>query len=219
MRSFTQSVRSSSADLSLNQLLQQPVTELLGVGTEAGAALGSIGVETIFDLGSSSVFAQAASALAAAASEVRLLASDVLDDSAPNVPIAEVPELPIEHLRGISTQQATALGSALDVSTIRELALWPPRQLAHEMVSVASGTHLQDGEEESAEELRPRFGEYPTERVYYDTLVMLGTQQDGSLTPFSQPLSLGDLADSSLGFGAPAVGALATYSQSWFAQG
>ena len=62
MSGFDQYVRASSASLSLVDLLQRPVTELLGVGTDAGTALGQIGVETIFDLGSSAVFAAAAAA-------------------------------------------------------------------------------------------------------------------------------------------------------------
>ena len=48
---FAESVRSPSADLSLRELLEQPVTELLGVGQDAATALQSIGVQTIFDLG------------------------------------------------------------------------------------------------------------------------------------------------------------------------
>jgi hypothetical protein len=47
---FAESVRSSSADLSPRELLEQPVTELLGVGQEAASALQSIDIQTIFDL-------------------------------------------------------------------------------------------------------------------------------------------------------------------------
>jgi hypothetical protein len=219
MPKFDKYVRSSSENLSLGELLQQPVSELLGVGSDAEAALQKIGVKTIFDLGSSSVFASASAVLAAAASSLKALATDVLDASAPSVPLGEAGALPIEHLRGITAAKAAALSAALDVATIREFALWPPRQLAHRLVGIAAGTSVDGVEEETAEELRPRFGEYPTERVYYDTLVMFGTRQDGPLTAFTQPLSLGKLTDPAIGFGTPAVGALATYSQSWFAQG
>jgi hypothetical protein len=215
---FAESVRSSSANLSLRELLDQPVTELLGVGQEAATALQSIDVQTIFDLGSSTTFAQAASALAAASSDLGLVASDVLDATGSAVPVSEVPNLPLNHLQDLSEAVATGLSSALDAPTIRELALWPPRQVAHELVGVASGTDLGDTAEETAEELRPALGEYPTERVYYDTLVMLGTEPPQNQTPLAQPLSLEQLAVAGLAFGAPAVGALATYSQSWFAQ-
>ena len=215
---FAESVRSPSADLSLRELLEQPVTELLGVGQDAATAVQSIGVQTIFDLGSSATFAQASSALAAASSDLGMLASDVLDAAGSAVPVSEVPSLPLNRLQGVSQAVGTALSSALDAQTIRDLALWPPRQVAHELVSVAVGTDFGDTAEETAEELRPALGEYPTERVYYDTLVMLGTEPPQNQTPLAQPLSLEQLAAGGLAFGAPAVGALATYSQSWFAQ-
>lgn len=78
---------------------------------------------------------------------------------------------------------------------------------------------LGDTEERAADELRPAFGEYPTERVYYDTLFMLGTDAAQAQQPLSAPLSLAKLAGAGLAFGAPAIGAIATYAQSWFAQG
>jgi hypothetical protein len=218
-KKFTDLVRSTSAELNLNLLLQQPVTELMGVSQDAASELHALGIETIFDLGSSSVFARAASALAAASTDFGLLPTDILYETAPKVPLTEIGELPIEHLRGISAADATVLTDVLDVKTVREFALWPQRQIAHEMVGTAAGTYVEEGEDLSAEVLRPRLGEFPTERVYYNTLIMLGTQQNGSLIPFTQPLSLGHLTDSNLGFGTPAVGALATYSQSWFVQG
>lgn len=215
---FSESVRSASARLSLAELLQQPVAQLIGVGPEAETALQDIGVRTIFDLGSSSVFANASAVLAATSSDLKVLANDLIDDAALIVPVEEAGALPIEHLRLVSSGHAAALSAALNVASIREFALWPPRQLAHRMVSMAVGTSIDPTVEDTAEELRPRLGEYPTERVYYDTLVMFGTRQDGTLTPFTQPLSLGNLSNPAVGFGVPAVGAVATYSQSWFAQ-
>jgi hypothetical protein len=216
---FGDLVRASSVHLSLRELLQQPVTELLGVDPDAGTALKALGIETVFDLGSSVLFAEASAALAAAASSIDLVAGDLLSASATAESADDLPGLPLARLRSLSNAQATALGAALAVSSIRELALWPPRVVAHQLVGKAAGTDLGPAIEEDAEELRPRFGEYPTERVYYDTLVMLGTSDPGTQAPLTQPLSLSDLASGSLAFGKPAVGAVATYAQSWFAQG
>jgi hypothetical protein len=215
---FTDAVRASSADLSLRQLLEQPVTELLGVGQDAATALQSINVRTIFDLGSSSTFARASSALSAASSDVSLLSTDVLGPTGSGIPPSEAPDLPLSRLHGISQAVGTALSSALDALTIRDFALWPPRQVAHDLVSIAAGTDLGNTDEDTAEELRPVLGEYPTERVYYDKLIMLGTEGPQNQVPLTQPLSLEGLAVSGPAFGAPAIGALATYSQSWFAQ-
>lgn len=214
---FADSVRSSSANLSVRELLEQPVTELLGVGPAAATALQAIDVRTIFDLGTSAVFAQASSAVAASSSDLGLLAGDVLDAEGSLVPVSDVADLPLPRLQSLTEGAATALSEALDAPTIRDFALWPPRRVAHDLVSVAAGTDLGDAED-SAEELRPVLGEFPTERVYYDTLVLLGTEPPQDQTPLERPLSLGQLAASGVAFGAPAVGALATYSQSWFAQ-
>src|SRR5215216_4924543 len=149
---LSQSVRSSSADFSLRELLEQPVTELLGVGQDAATALKSIDVQTIFDLGSSATFAQASSALAAASSDNGLVAGDVLDTAGSSAPLADIPNLPLNRLQGISEAVGTALSTALAAPTIRDFALWPPRQVAHELVSIAAGTDLGDTAEERAEE-------------------------------------------------------------------
>jgi hypothetical protein len=213
-----ESVRASSVDLSIRELLEQPVTELLGVGQAASAALAAIHVTTIFDLGSSSTFARASSALTAAENDLTLLAADVLGPGGANVPASSVPGLPISRLHGVSQPVGAALAAALEAPTIRDFALWPPRRFAHELVSLASGTELGDLDDDGAEELRPRLGEFPTERVYYDTLVMLGIEPPQNQTALTKPLSLEQLATGAPAFGTPAVGALATYSQSWFAQ-
>lgn len=222
-RTLADSVHTTSADLSLGELLRQPVTELLGLSQDAATALKAINVETIFDLGSSAVFAQAASAVAAATAPLGMLPKDVLDATGQATPINEVPGLPIERLRGVSTATATGLASALEAPTLREFVLWPPRVVAHELVSLAAGTALPEGAEEPADELRPTLGEYPTERVYYDTLVMLGsTSPADTLNDLDAavPIPLDPLAaPDGFGFKAPAIGALATYEQSWFAQG
>ncbi|MGX1793755.1 hypothetical protein ACWIDW_12530 [Microbacterium sp. NPDC055312] len=216
---FADLVRESSRELSLRELLEQPVTELIGVSAAAASALASLTIGSIFDLGTSSVFARASAALAAADSDVQLVPQDILGTSGAGVPPEDVPGLPLGRLHGVSQAVASAITAALSVSTIRELALWPPRRVAHEMVGVALGTDLGDTEERAADELRPAFGEYPTERVYYDTLFMLGTDASQAQQPLSAPLSLAKLAGAGLAFGAPAIGAIATYAQSWFAQG
>lgn len=216
---FADLVRESSRELSLRELLEQPVTELIGVSPDAASALSSLTIGSIFDLGTSSVFARASAALTAAGSDVQLVPQDILGPSGSGVAPEDVPALPIVRLQGVSQAAAAAITSALAVTTIRELALWPPRRVAHEMVGVALGTDLGDSEERSADELRPAFGEYPTERVYYDTLFMLGTDATQAQQPLSAPLSLEKLASGGLAFGAPAIGAIATYAQSWFAQG
>ncbi|MFC4335853.1 hypothetical protein [Salininema proteolyticum] len=235
MSRYSDSLTSSAADLTLSEVLRRPVDVLLGVGVDAATALADINITSVFDLGSSSLFAQAATAASASRTPVELIAADILSDSAALTPLEEVPDLDVTSLRGLGLTTGARVKEALHVQTIRDLAHWPPRRLAHDMVTEALGTDLGDVEERQAEELRPRFGEYPTERVYYDTLFMLGTvdedrarkasseslgQEIRDRTPVSRAVDLGDLAGSGdVGFETPAVGVLADYSQSWFAQG
>lgn len=109
--------------------------------------------------------------------------------------------------------------AALDVKTIRDLALWPPSIAARRLVGESFGTTM-DPEEIQTEELRPRMGQYPTERVYYSTLTMLQMLGDGvsAQENLTGPISLNAALDPG-GLNRPAIGALLTFSQSWYSQG
>jgi Na+-translocating ferredoxin:NAD+ oxidoreductase RnfE subunit len=56
-------VRQSSIDVELYHLLKMPPSELLGVSTTAATALNELGIETIFDLSTSNLFASACAAM------------------------------------------------------------------------------------------------------------------------------------------------------------
>jgi hypothetical protein len=55
--------------------------------------------------------------------------------------------------------------------------------------------------------------------VYYDTLVMLGMGDSPDRRPLQSAISFQPVIDMPAGFGQPAVGALVTFSQSWYAKG
>lgn len=203
--------------LSLDEVLRLPASALLGVTQSAADALRSIGMETIFDLGSSWLFANASSAIGSLPGQPGAPGLTVLEELPSGQP-ADAGSLPLEVLRGLSDADATAIKQALAVETIREFALWPPRTVARRLMSEASGGGA-DAEEAHAEALRPRLGEYPTERVYYNSLVMLGMAGGGAQTPLTGTISLQPVVDEPAGFGHPAVGALVTLSQSWYAKG
>jgi hypothetical protein len=174
-RGFSDYLRSDTAELELSDVLRQPTTKLLGVSADVGTALQAIGISTIFDLGAASLFATARAAAAAGgpgelAGRHGMAPGDWLK---PNTSFGnQIGELPLETLRGITNVQATALKHALDVSTIAEFAKWPPQRVAREMIGDTVGSAL-TLDEVQTEALRPRFGEYPTERVYYSSPVML----------------------------------------------
>src|SRR5262245_56529361 len=54
-----EAVRGESAKGSLSEILKLPTKELLGVSEDAASALRELGIETIFDLGASNLFATA----------------------------------------------------------------------------------------------------------------------------------------------------------------
>ncbi|HZX76072.1 hypothetical protein [Lysobacter sp.] len=216
MTDVAEHLKAGLSGLTLDETLQKPVSALLGVSDEAATALQRVGISSIFELGSSWLFAHASAAIAAR--DIAEPAPAPLLEDVAQVPADQIPGLPLRHLRGLSDEDATAISQALDVQSLREFALWPPRHIAQRLLSMASGA---DGEVEDvhAEALRPRLGEYPTERVYYESLVMLGMATDASQQPLTGTIPLQPVIDDPVGFGQPAVGALVTLSQSWFAKG
>ena len=94
MPEFSNYLESASSDLSLREVLREPVSALLGVSNDAVVALGKISVTTVFDLGSSSVFAQAALAVAASTSTLNTLAGDVLINATASTPLGAGPGSP-----------------------------------------------------------------------------------------------------------------------------
>lgn len=216
--------RSESAHLELRDALRQPVSELLGVNAAAQAALKALGIHTVFDLGTAWMFANARAAAEAGkvgrmTSRLGVVPADLLKSSASWSSLDDIGGLSLDALRGMTSAVATQLQNALDVKTLREFALWPPYLVASRLVQKAAGSTIEAHQNPDAEALRPRFGEYPTERVYYSTLMMLQMQQDGKRESLAGPISLKPAVKNKAGFNQVAIGAQLTFSQSWYAQG
>lgn len=219
-------LRSGHEGLDMHDLLRSPLGVLIGVSDVAATELGKLGLKTVFDLGSSWLFANARAAAApqdpaTSVGRFGLVPSDWLKVATAATALEEVAQLGIEHLRGIEAADVEALKAATSARTIRELALWPPYRFASSLVAQSCGSSA-DPEDLSAESLRPRFGEYPTERVYYKRLVMLDMGLgDQPLVELEGPVSLKQAIHAAGGgtLQKPAIGALLTLSQSWYAQG
>jgi hypothetical protein len=225
MNNFSSYLRSGHEQLVLQDLLSSSPDVLIGVSREAKNELEKLGILTVFDFGSSWVFANAsavatAAQLGTATNHFGLTPSDWLQAGSPATTPERLGELGLENLRGVNSTDAEALKTALGVATIRELSIWGPYRFAHSLVSGAVGSNVQF-EENLTEELRPRFGEYPTERVYYDRLVMLdmGTSELPTVE-LKNPISLKKALQDTIQLAQrPAVGVMVTLSQSWYAQG
>jgi len=225
-KDYSEFLRSGYEGLDTHDLLRSPLGVLIDVQPAVIPELRKLGIVSVFDLGSSWLFANARAASAPGDSNTPMARfgispNDWLATSSPAVNPEQLSALSFENLRGIDAADVNTLKKGMGVATIREFALWPPYRFAAKLISQAYGT-ADDAEDLSSESLRPRLGEYPTERVYYQRLVMLDMGLgDQILKPLNGPVSL-NKAIAAVGGGQlqkPAVGALLTFSQSWYAQG
>lgn len=224
-------VRSGHTARTADEILRAPVAALLGVSAAAAGAVGAIGIFSVFDLAASRVFSTARR-LAALASDTERAEPEsrlgiVLGETVEvpdGVEVADLAGQSIAILRAIGTTHEAAIASALDVTTVRDLALWPPSLAARAILSDAFFPEQADGfDPDAPADLLPRTGNYPTERTFYRTLLI-----DGPLAtppnahPIEQLAEAVDISASLLnptGYQQMATGALLTFSQSWSALG
>jgi hypothetical protein len=220
-------VRQASQNLTLKALLTSPVTVLEGVSAAAADALDELGIKTVFDLGGSRHFNDARELVAAAnpgglASRFGSVPADWLDATAGAADA--IGELQVSAIPGIAASVADALAQACGIATIADLAHWPPFAAARDLISVELGAGARDplAEDPAADALRPRLGEFPVERVYYDTLVLIDVRKEpqAALKPLDEALPLGlDATLDQAGFRQIGIGARASLCQSWRATG
>ena len=172
---LSQLLRSEVPALEVSEVLRLPVNRLLGVSEEAASALGRLGITTIFDLGAASIFATARTAASAGVATQLSGRHGIAPGDWLKPGTDVVARLPISAMRGLTDADAAALAEALDVGTIMDLGNWGPQRVARDLIGDSVGAEL-SVDELQTEALRPRFGEYPTERVYYTSLVMLDSE-------------------------------------------
>ena len=203
--------------------LRQPVTSLLGVSTGAAAALEKLGIVTVFDLATAPVFdlafevAEMAEGRGTSAmATLGIVPGGLLDPGLGVTPDA-LAAAPIGDLAVMDDALATDITAQLQVETIGELGRWPAFRSAREVLTAA--TTATDPESDGAQELVPRLGEYPTERRFYQSVVI----DHVAATQTTDLVTAGQLDVAAIGpdagFSAPAIGARLTFVQSWFAHG
>lgn len=227
MAQITDYLVTEKAQLTPMEALRATPGALLGVSPEAVDALKDLAIPTVFDLAASRIFANAALLSEAATDPRSMLArfgmapADVLEALPPGVSLDQLRNQPISILDGIGAVAAAKLSKALSVSTVRDLALWPPYLAAHAIVrAVFYPDQAPGGDADAPADLLPKSGEFPTERVFYTTLVFDGFDGDpGQLTPLNAPVAVNPVIGDTFGFTKPGIGALLTMAQSWYAQG
>ena len=127
-------------------------------------------------------------------------------------------------LTGVSAAEANTLSNALSLTTVRDLALWPPYLAAKAILQSALGETetppLADAE--APADLVPKSGVYPTERVFFRKLLIdLAPQPGQGITPVENAgaIDLDASLASPTAFQRLATGALLTFRQSWYSEG
>ena len=231
MQSITDYLKTPEANLDPREVLQRSPKTLLGVTDAAANKLDTdLGIKTIFDLASSRIFANAHELLVAGLDPTSTLfqfgtpPADIVNETlVAGIKIDELRFQPIGILEGLTPATATSLSTALDVKTVRDMALYPPYLAARAILtSIFFPETLPAYDKDAPEDLIPKSGEYPTERVFYKTLVIDELEENVALLKKLEtagPVDISPVTGADFGFKKPAIGAMLTYSQSWFAQG
>lgn len=217
-------LKSDSASLDAREALSSSTAILLGVSDSAANALKLVEIGTVFDLAASSLFASANRILLSGRDpndvyvKFGLAPKDLIHNGNNNSAVNNLQFASIDQLSALDPLTATALSEGLNVKTIRDLALWPPYLAARNILASEFFPEKVAGYDlEAPQELLPKSGEYATERVSYQTLVLdqISSQPDKDLLE-APPIDISPVLDASFGFKSLGVGALLTISQSWY---
>jgi hypothetical protein len=195
MRDYKKHLRTEYLSYAFEQVLKAPVSALIGVTTEAEGALGSLSIHSVFDLAVSKIFNNArAIAEPNEAGKVflkyNLVPSDVIRSRQTYSDVAQLAEMSIEVLDGIGEKNAPKISASLAVSTVRELAAWPPFLAAKEIIDEALSSSQPFSDDEIPGELVPKFNEFPTEKVFYSVYTIDDLPIDPNLSKLEAPLDI-----------------------------
>ncbi|MGE4248167.1 MAG: hypothetical protein AB7F09_02185 [Parvibaculaceae bacterium] len=221
---FHHGLKLKHAKLDALAALRAPVAALLGVSAAVAETLSKLGIKTVYDLAASPLFRVSAELVDAAdgagdSAMARLgrVPAEIVDADEPVTPAALI-DKDVGVFRDIGTALASEIKTRLEVETAGELGRWPAFRAAKAILDTAIPPRAAIDDE--ASELVPRLGEYPTERHYYRSIVV-DHVVPGQTTDLATagPVDLAPAVGADFGFKAPAVGAIITFAQSWFAQG
>jgi hypothetical protein len=132
---------------------------------------------------------------------------------------------PVSIIKWIGKEWAAQLEAKLGVRTVGDLAEWPPYLAAKDILAAKNGEDPEAVEDpEAPSDLIPATGRFPTERVQYEVVLLDKVISGSQGNRASKPLEAGFTPiDFSLqpdtGFSRPALGAVLTYTQSWYTLG
>lgn len=209
-------------------LLDAPTTAFVGIGVRQAEVLQRLGIRSLFDLANASVF-MAAELLVQAAGDashpfhrIGRVGGDLVDGRGGQLPVDQWPQQPARLLSGVGREIGLLLARRLDLHTIGEVAAWGPYQAAKELLQLATQSPADAAPIEpngTPADLLPANGQYPTDRVYYRSILLrhLEDTQGGVSLESAGSLDLGRIVTSAnSGFG---YGAYITWEQVWYGQG
>lgn len=214
-----------------SQALELPIHALLGVTSHAAEVLTTtLNIHTIFDLAANDIFAharrivEATSDEASAWSRCGRIPTGVIDRKGhgQSTDFMALAKMDIEMLVGIGPATGPRLKEALAISSVRDLALWPPYANARKALNANIGATADVvGENETPGDLLPTTGRFPTERTQYGVLVMDRLLREYPLQSLESGARINVMeADAKTEWeNNPAFGAMLTYTQSWYTLG
>jgi len=222
MIDLKQYLKSNAIHLNAREVLQSPIAILLGVSQDAADRLTTLQIRTVFELATAQVFAAASNIAGSTPTNILFsrygaVPADIIKDSLLDREVSELALQPIEALDGIGTVDGPQIAAALHVQTIRDLAFWPPYVAAVAIVQqVLLPENAPGFDPEAPADLIPTSGDYPTEKVFYSSVV-IDEIQDQPTQDLNAPVKIA--ANDEFGFKTPAIGALITIEQCWYSEG
>ncbi|MBI5406967.1 MAG: hypothetical protein HZA18_04650 [Nitrospirae bacterium] len=206
----TNLLKSEYQNLFPHGVLSLPIDCLAGVTKDVAKTLEDVGVSSVFDLATSAIFRAAAEALHATNNGARLqpalVSNDLLDAASKTETTGEFLNQKISVFKGIGTNGANKIESNVGILHVRDLATWPPYIAAKAILNEAYGLAPQEGSDpEYPDDLVPDSRRYPTERVQYEVLVFdkilrYNRNKNGTLELETPPLThLSSSATSGMG--------------------
>lgn len=217
-RRFTDFVKSNFLQVELREILQSPTGILLGVSDKAEDVLKTMQIFTVFDLAMSRIFAVAGDIATVSEIPQNMVGrygkapSEMVDHDYRDKDVSELINGKLSIINGIGGELEKRISAELGVNTIRELALWNPYLMAKVLVDLSLNPEgLTAFDAQSPADLIPKTGEFPTDKVYYSSVVLIDAPAN-ELRDLDGPI---DLTADTQGFTKPATGAVLTYSQTW----
>lgn len=218
--SYRAHVKTEFLELELREVLQSAPSVLLGVSADAAATLASIRITTVYDLALATLFCNAARVVDAAANPASVVArfgappSDLIVPAHAGDALADLPGKPVDVLVGVLPALALALRDTMTITSVRDLAQWPPYLAAVKLVTEAfAPERTADYDRERPRELIPRAGDLAAHRVRYTSTVLIESR------PSQKFDWSGDLIDvtslGQVGFNDVAFGAIMHFDQTW----